>query len=180
MIGGQDIWKEKEWFVKLKQVEVYLPERQVSLLAFSKIQTEILLERKRQENEVTCPVSSLLMERSSFQPVPPFQRKRQKKGELWEHTCVLLVKMRIPGQEIVLDGLSFLVLSLIWVYSIKRMRGVCADMCACRFVQVHHFSQDLSYGIYILDDAGCFPVTGLRPDDRLSTKSFGLPRWLKW
>lgn len=58
--------------------------------------------------------------------------------------------------------------------------GVCVCTCARRFVQVHHFSQDLSHGTYVLDDAGCFPVTGLRPDDRLSTKSFGLPRWLRW
>ena len=45
---------------------------------------------------------------------------------------------------------------------------------------MHHFSQYLSHGVYILDDAGCFPVTGLRSDYKLGTKSFGLRRWLRW
>lgn len=60
----------------------------------------------------------------------------------------------------------------------KRLWGVCAGVCACVqvCVQVHHFSQCLSHGIYILDDAGCFPVTGLRRDySLLRTKSFGFP-----
>ena len=127
MIGGQDIWKGKEWFVKLKQVEVYLPERQISLLAFSKIQTEILLERKRQENEVTCPVSSLLMERSS-------------KEEAKERWAVRTRMCAASENEDSRSGDSFewvilLVLSLIWVYSIKRMRGVCVQACVYALVR---------------------------------------------
>ena len=107
MIGGQDIRKGKEWFVKRKQVEVYLPEKKNLFIGILK-DTNRDTVREKETGKWSDLSSQLLTYGEIFFPTSaPFQRKRQKKSELWEHAWVLLVKMRIPGQEIFFGGLSF-------------------------------------------------------------------------
>lgn len=93
--------------------------------------------------------SQLLAYGEAFFPTSaPFQRKRQKKSGLWEYAWVLLVEMRIPGQEIFLDGLSFWSVSDLSILH-KKDVGVCVQACACTQVYTSASFFSVSFSWYL-------------------------------
>lgn len=148
MIGGQDIRKGKEWFVKLKQVEVYLPEKQISLLAFSKIQTKTLLERKRQENEGLVQ-SAPCLRRSLLSNQCRFSKEETKEKRAVRTRMNVASENEDSRSGDIFWWVILLALSLIWVYSIKRMQCVCVRMHVCMQVCTSASFFSVSFSWYL-------------------------------
>lgn len=108
--GKHDWWarhQERERMICKTKTSWSLSSRKTNLFIGVLKDTNGDTVREKETGKWSDLSSQLLAYGEIFPTSARFQRKRQKKSELWEYAWVLLVKMRIPGQEIFFGGLSF-------------------------------------------------------------------------
>lgn len=123
------------WFFQKKQISfIGIPTDTIRWRCYQK--------ETRKMNQLVYPVSSLNMEILpmrifSFQQASPFQRKGQKRNELWDCAFLLLVRMHILDQEIFLDELVFW-LELDMFHKKECAVCVCVRVHSCIFYSIPH------------------------------------------